>query len=1100
MNALKPGQFSEAARLVGMRVETIRQHAWTNIEDLILKDSDGLEYIQIRGLTRRRGILAKTATRNVDAAAAYYHDESVVSPGKHDVVPDPANKGETLQKRFLNEKLKPFYRQFVVVQKQVQRRHWEGDLVDCGGLGYFDSLAVSTLLHSTSDDAYVMVALPIGALRIQKYDPGRHSVMQVRRKRSCPVDKVKRAAFEASLTSIGKNPTHEQIPVCEMAHGAECIAVCVLPWTDRRKGKFKLNFNRSNTVVIPPYLVRGRVKNVDLKGEFLDRVMPRKLRKFLYETCRVFHMSYGIFSACRPKDVYFGQREGCACVYCLRREYMALGLVKYADFLRTTETITSEEHDHLSEQLDSASIFYKKLLCTLEDDVEDHNPACICAYSELSKQEEADKREGLLTQCEECGGFVKLAGLFGSASAHFFNSSIDSLIPDKRKANLTSETPVWLEQEDAGKELENKVGNIKYMRYTRTYQMNRDRTSSKSKEYVSRSVPLDDFWKDFVGFYPIACEHSGIARNQSREFGALKSFNEETKVATLPRQHFRVVMDFLQQLNLQRGQKATQQEFFAQLGITLCVLSYSFDVRDCQNIDDTEKVRLLAFFKELQLPPIVREEHFYCSHEKERGQGMVQNIVADAIDYFAGDGRWAKEKKYCSADRQKLWAEDNYYNGQGAGKSRKLLEEERENRERLEQAQLQLQQADEEDAGASASAIPPGAIADAVGVAVTSDFVPGLFVYGIWFMDGCGADFKCAAFFLFISVVALMRMTLRLCYFAECHGKTDEGDAGGAAFKRWCLMRQFSTDRSHDSVVAVVADARAHRSKPSDPDFFQRGTGTGVYRYYYHCIGMRGLWKINRRVRQAKDSANIVLEGTAKQFQISNIHDVITSGFANSLLASSRCCFSCSKCIQGKYLECEKSKKHAEQSVHYQVGRCSNEFKAIDVLAKSVVDPYNSKQILELAQDVFNAAGTGDVAAVETQSDVESFWLVRVVNVFKKLSKAKVSEIGEGEEKVTIKCKRGEPALEVTKFFYSRNEAISTFCEDTQKRLFYVPLRLLRVGKIQLVKSDTTKGAGSLKSRAAVSGDGVSEMPDFYYSLKNTTRQVINLRCRCEVA
>ena len=70
----------------------------------------------------------------------------------------------------------------------------------------------------------------------------------------------------------------------------------------------------------------------------------------------------------------------------------------------------------------------------------------------------------------------------------------------------------------------------------------------------------------------------------------------------------------------------------------------------------------------------------------------------------------------------------------------------------------------------------------------------------------------------------------------------------------------------------------------------------------------------------------------------------------------------------------------------------------------------------------------------ETQSNTEPFWLVRVVRVIKKLTTSEVSEIGEGDGKVTVTCTRGEPALEVTKLFYSRNEAISTFCDDTDNR------------------------------------------------------------------
>jgi hypothetical protein len=40
-------------------------------------------------------------------------------------------------------------------------------------------------------------------------------------------------------------------------------------------------------------------------------------------------------------------------------------------------------------------------------------------------------------------------------------------------------------------------------------------------------------------------------------------------------------------------------------------------------------------------PHIIREEHFYCSHDPERGQAAVQYTLQDMEDYLQSDGRWA---------------------------------------------------------------------------------------------------------------------------------------------------------------------------------------------------------------------------------------------------------------------------------------------------------------------------------------------------------------------------------------------------------------------------------------------------------------------------
>ena len=70
--------------------------------------------------------------------------------------------------------------------------------------------------------------------------------------------------------------------------------------------------------------------------------------------------------------------------------------------------------------------------------------------------------------------------------------------------------------------------------------------------------------------------HHELSKAQGREFAALKSTDPATKEPTLRPRHARGVMiDYLQRYTIKRGQKETQQEFFAQLGMTLLVVSLS---------------------------------------------------------------------------------------------------------------------------------------------------------------------------------------------------------------------------------------------------------------------------------------------------------------------------------------------------------------------------------------------------------------------------------------------------------------------------------------------------------------------------------------------
>jgi hypothetical protein len=170
--------------------------------------------------------------------------------------------------------------------------------------------------------------------------------------------------------------------------------------------------------------------------------------------------------------------------------------------------------------------------------------------------------------------------------------------------------------------------------------------------------------------------------------------------------------------------------------MSICAVSVAVHVCDCENIGDEEKAALLQFFHALGLPPVIREEHYYCSHDKERGQAAVQHILRDQHDYLTGGGRWATTKERCekvSPGRTKVWVEDKYYNGRACSSA-----------------------------------------ASSCNSSKTMD---------IW-SDGCSADFKCASHLLFLTDLSEeMQVVISRNWFCSCHDKTEECDGGGRALK-----------------------------------------------------------------------------------------------------------------------------------------------------------------------------------------------------------------------------------------------------------------------------------------------------------------------------
>jgi hypothetical protein len=434
----------------------------------------------------------------------------------------------------------------------------------------------------------------------------------------------------------------------------------------------------------------------------------------------------------------------------------------------------------------------------------------------------------------------------------------------------------------------------------------------------------------------------------------------------------------------------------------------------------------------------------------------------DLFDYMSGDGRWASQRADCSPSRQVAWdsqakqGDSEYYNGKGAG-------------------------------GRDS------------------------FDFGHVFSDGCSADFKCAGLLLFLSSLTTLQFRILWNWFGSSHGKTDECDAGGGSYKRALDGIELSGDGFYDDAKRIVLESRRLLSEPQGNFFWKED---GVYRRWYHHIPIRGAGSINRVVREAADGDNITLLSDSRtKFPISSIHRVMTQGWSNHLYAACRSCYTCGSCSNGEYVgsvdgegggsaitrqncvPCASSRNDKASGISFLDGQCSHELKEIIIESKSAQDnQYTRLGISDIASRVFNEAEKGHILAMETQSDTEPFWLVRVVERHEQLACDSTFE----DWGVEFNCKQGERALTVTKLFVSSPTSTNAFCDHVNARYLQVPAALLRVS--DLVNSgkmlQTEVAVRSSRSRAsarAIVGDSSKQ---FIYEFKAGARQHVVLKCR----
>ena len=236
-------------------------------------------------------------------------------------------------------------------------------------------------------------------------------------------------------------------------------------------------------------------------------------------------------------------------------------------------------------------------------------------------------------------------------------------------------------------------------------------------------------------------------------------------------------------------------------------------------------------------------------------------------------------------------------------------------------------------------------------------------------------------------------------------------------------------------------------------------------------------------------------KGATVSFPIKSIHRAVATGFSNALKVPCRSCYSCATCKVGDVLNCENGAADKSNNKPWLGGETPRELKAVVIEAKSdQVCQYTSSPAIDVAKAVFESCEPDHILAIESQAEVEPMWLVRVIRKRGCVGPAKkFADWG-----VEYCIEKGERAVEVTRLFPSSSRSTNTYCDDVQKRRFFVPTILLRHNDLtpHMEAKQNSSGGGN-RSRSAVESNGPGgEQPDVYYELCAEKRREVALLCR----
>ena len=353
------------------------------------------------------------------------------------------------------------------------------------------------------------------------------------------------------------------------------------------------------------------------------------------------------------------------------------------------------------------------------------------------------------------------------------------------------------------------------------------------------------------------------------------------------------------------------------------------------------------------------------------------------------------------------------------------------------------------------------------------------------FSDGCGVQFFCTVFWLFLSsFYVVFGLHVMWNYFCSCHGKT-YGDGEGGAFKRAAESYE-NQDSSLSERRMTIRDAREFiefgRRQLSVPtkDYYSKGGQGAIYRRYFHWLPTAGRSSVNRSYVKGAESG-VCEFGTSVRIKMRSIRRVVSAGFEGVLYGSERpCCHSNCACMGGgadgvrKYSECNSSPFTKLRQLQ------------LEPLSRTDPTPTRGAIALDGAQIGFDAL-VSEYVVFETEEEDDPFFVGQVT---KKAAAPPVGyvvpdDLGFGFEFPRLKLALEVQLLRSAKT--SRGESSACMYEvDFKAKPFLVPCHLLRVGKLRLQRVEVP----SKRTRSGGAG------PLFQFKLEASDRAIIYERCR----
>ena len=682
-------------------------------------------------------------------------------------------------------------------------------------------------------------------------------------------------------------------------------------------------------------------------------------------SAQLFTMSMGIFIGCRPYYVRPGTRETSLCVYHLRWDFMVEAMRRY-----------EKRHGGLPEQqaagaaaagggngnggggaggaAEAKQDAVREALKTPSAARASSTCEGVAAPSN-TKYSEPDCLDGKCSSCKDGAKFKSfLAGTVLEAAAavpQVVDGDDGEGMDDDDDAGGAGpiEDDEDVEEKDGEEEKEPDEDQpqdkafITYDKWMKIPYTTKAGAIVHKYDFVTVTVPIDEFWADVYGFLPKYLQHHDLAKWCDEEWQNLK--------VTFKRGEVVLVMD-ASEAHSHQLRREHQSAYFNQVTSNLWVVVLRFHLDDIGNISDEEKEKLRQHFADKGVQPIIRETHFYLTADKDKDQAHVQYILRDISNYLRATGRWSKEDVCFTCSGSTTAADGNDGGPRVCSNSNCTGKTSYFDIDHLAKSEVK------EGKYYTGRGVP------AAGVSFKT--LKGQ-------SDGCACQFMCAQFLLFLSEYKI-KTNIRVLWnwFASCHGKCDCDPEGGAAKN---LADKFENKdspiaderRTIRNAAEFVAVARELWSKPAH-DYFSKN-GKGVYRRWWHLMPLSGCKSVPALRRQLNGcNPEIVLKGTTTRRYIKTFRRVADTGFRGLLLASSRPCnrAECEACtVYDNYAACKTSPY--------------TECEEVQLDPHSTVAPTpTAGGLADEGRRLAAAAAVGDFLIGETESDETPWWLLKV--------------------------------------------------------------------------------------------------------------------------